>query len=375
MNILDSKTVIITGAGASKEYGYPLGSELRQQVASTLRHKPFRPLLQEQGYDESFIDEFDDLLHYSTAHETIDSLLEHHPRFRDIGCLAIAYNLLPKGAHATVFPARGWYRRLFDELALQEDSPRPGNTTILTLNYEQSLQYYLQHAYLYDCSEVHYSLAKKNIGNITYIYAHGTLGEFPKRQLSEQDRGTIAVDAAKRMKIVSDQVDGTEPMRGAAEAIDQANNIVFLGFGYEMETMRRLVGASATSGKNFFGTVLGLPETRRDEVRKYFGNRIVLFDQPIEQWFDEMNYIDGVFPKDGHSSIKFTRHDNNSMIISSTQTKHELLLDNKILNNVISGHFREVVSRHSSNPQDAAILRSVSCKTLVGAANEILDKA
>jgi hypothetical protein len=372
MNIFSNKTVIVTGAGASKEYGYPLGNELRLQVTSILASGPFRALLKKQKYEDAFVDEFLELLKYSTSHETIDSLLEHHPRFRNIGCLAIAYILLSQGHHGTIFPAKGWYRRLFTELSLDTDTSPARNISFVTLNYEQSLQYYLQHSYKYDCSEAKYADAKRNIESIKHLYAHGTLGTFPRTPLSNNDKDAIAIAVAQSMMLIFDNVDETDPFRKAADEIAQAQNVVFLGLGYEMRTMRRLLGKYANdTTKNFFGTVFKLPAARRNELRKLFGGNIILFDCSIEQWFDRMLFIDAEFPNDTAEFISFDRHDNNKILITNKHSGHNVLLDRPSINHVLSGEYSQLIKKYSANPEDAKTLRSISIRTLVNVAYKI----
>lgn len=372
MNIFDNKTVIVTGAGASKEYGYPLGNELRQQVTAILDSGPFQALLKKQKYETPFINDFSDLLKYSTSHETIDNLLEHHPTFRNVGCLAIAYILLSHGHHKTVFPARGWYRRLFTELALHADKSPARNVTFVTLNYEQSLQYYLRHSYKYDCGEKYHPQAKNNTESINHLYAHGTLGTFPRSPLSNDDKDRIATEVAQSMMLIFDNVEGTDPFRKAVVEIEQAQNIVFLGLGYEMRTMRRLLGNSANdTTKRFFGTMFQLSAARRSELRKLFGGKIILFDCNIEQWFDRMSFIDAEFPNDTAEFISFDRHDNNKILITNKHSGHNVLLDRPSINHVLSGEYSQLMKKYSANPEDAKTLRSISIRTLVNVAYKI----
>ena len=93
-NILNSKTVFILGAGASKPFNFPLGSELKQQMLSQLENEYNKKVLNSVDFDNRTIHEFHKALSY-TSHPTIDIFLEKKRKFREIGAYVIAQALIP----------------------------------------------------------------------------------------------------------------------------------------------------------------------------------------------------------------------------------------------------------------------------------------
>jgi hypothetical protein len=110
--MIQSRTVLVLGAGASVPYGFPSGEELRRKVLRSLGLKPEVPgsllqLLNNAGFDHSHIQDFrTELLHANTT--SVDLFLEKRPKFVDVGKVAIAAILLPLEADSlkTIFEPR-----------------------------------------------------------------------------------------------------------------------------------------------------------------------------------------------------------------------------------------------------------------------------
>jgi len=379
LKIFNDKTVIVTGAGASNPYGYPLGAQLLDVISKTLtgrrQRSPLRDFLKSQHYGDDLVDEFNEMLTCAKRYETIDSLLEHHPRFRDMGCLAIAYNLAPLGNHSTLFPAKGWYEIIFKQLLMESTPERSKNSTFVTLNYEQSLEYFLKNAYRYECSEADYKTARESVEGLSFVYAHGTLGLFPKAKLPGAEITGVAVNAARNMRIISDRIEDDSSMTEAAKAISEAKSVVLLGLGYEMRTIRRLFSIKPKADRNIYGTAFKLTPSRKAEVREFFGNRILLFDCPAETFFSQMEFIENLFPSNpAIVQARFRRHEKNYLHISSEQVGDELILKEQDLALVKNGHFVELLNKYpESKGGERALLLSSPPLSLANAVYE-LDK-
>ena len=119
-NILNSKTVFILSAGASKPFNFPLGSELKQQMLSQLENEYNKKVLNSVDFDNRTIHEFHKALSY-TSHPTIDIFLEKKRKFREIGAYVIAQALIPCENDLRLFPQRDWYGDLFTILDFENE--------------------------------------------------------------------------------------------------------------------------------------------------------------------------------------------------------------------------------------------------------------
>ena len=89
-------TVLVLGAGASTDYGYPTGPELRDRILKGLDHpgSTMHQQLESVGYDEDRARTFR-LAFGRHQLPTIDQFLGEHPEFGPIGTVAIACALFP----------------------------------------------------------------------------------------------------------------------------------------------------------------------------------------------------------------------------------------------------------------------------------------
>lgn len=143
--MITKTTVLILGAGASIDYGFPLGRGLRDLVCR-VPGTAGASAITDAGYDPEELNEFVDILRHS-GYTSVDWFLEDRPEFISIGKAAIAAALIPFENPDRLFPpdapANHWYELLLNTM----DSPRGSFTenrlSIVTFNYDRSLEYYL----------------------------------------------------------------------------------------------------------------------------------------------------------------------------------------------------------------------------------------
>lgn len=95
--MIEKRTVLVLGAGASAELGFPLGRGLLRQTVDTIRRKEetrFYQVLRECGFSDDQMQEFARDLEVSMQ-PSVDAFLENRPEFLDVGKAAIAAALLP----------------------------------------------------------------------------------------------------------------------------------------------------------------------------------------------------------------------------------------------------------------------------------------
>lgn len=239
-------TVLILGAGASLHCGYPLGLQLISDVASLRQKSPYLPLPARWSHEdlERFITRLSRSGHYS-----IDAFLEIVPPEIELGKYLIAYCLKQKEDIDRLFPPydSGWYQYLFNCLLNNDTAPFSNNQlTIVTYNYDRSLE-----AYIYEALMARFSMtpdeAKVELAKVPIIHVHGSIGVFPEIPYSTSKDIDVVSEIARCITIIHEIHDHdqegefcNEEFRLANLAINNASRIVFLGFGFHYDNVRRL---------------------------------------------------------------------------------------------------------------------------------------
>lgn len=283
---LTKATVLILGAGASMPYGFPSGDQLKERIVSSLESFPKRSgpgtqlenLLHASGIDHDHVEEFRDEL-VGAHHITIDRFLQNRRNFERIGKLAIAATLIPFEADSITpmlkpwkaLPdakdraAEGWYSYLARQLNLSSTDWGRGLLTIITYNYDRSLEHYL-FTILKSTCEKSMEECWKIFRSIPIIHVYGQLGLY-NRVGTGLAYGSplelpIAREAAKNIQIMHESTD-KGVVQQVQEAIREAEIICFLGFGYHRENLAPLGVQSDMPGKTVLGTAYRLTEVER----------------------------------------------------------------------------------------------------------------
>lgn len=272
-------TVLVLGAGASTDYGYPTGPELRDTILDGLASSgtPMHERLKSQGYDDSRIKVFRKEFADSQL-PTIDQFLEGPSEFGFIGKLAIACALLPyeESWRLERRSQSKWYDYLWDELRRDIEHFTDNNLTIVTFNYDRSLEQYLGRALAVagatDISE--------RLSSLGFIHVYGTLGHRPYIDLSAREYGDIEDPsllqrAAKSIKIIDREDDPAllSQFELAKQALSNAKRVVMLGFGYDATNVERLGLRESVRGRDagVLGTAWKMPIMERNKVEQVVG--------------------------------------------------------------------------------------------------------
>lgn len=79
--------------------------------------------------------------------------------------------------------------------------------------------------------------------------------------------------------MIHDQhLDNSEAFQDAAQLIATASDVLFLGFGYDQRTLKRLGVFDVRNGPMFYGTAYEMQPEWQAEVRKMFKNKIQIED-------------------------------------------------------------------------------------------------
>ena len=276
MRFLDEPTVFILGAGASKPYGFPLGPDLKTHLLERTVAKSTRKSLKELGFDEPLIDSFRDALRFG-VHTTIDTFLERKRNFRELGSYLIASTIMPMEKHEALFPQKDWYGTLFKMLSFEDDTPSASHLSIVTLNYDRSLEHFLRMNIDYNCRHDRVDFAHTKRRQIRFVHAHGCLGRYPDVMYGTGISDVNALRAAaSSIKIVSDRLDDSPDFLEAQKIIADAKCIVIMGFGYNETTLSALMSQAKLDGVKCFGTAYGFNSDGHRKIKEYFNNRITL---------------------------------------------------------------------------------------------------
>jgi len=293
------KTLFILGAGASVDFGFPTGNELRENIRGLSSYQHIQNLSESvtDGKDKVHSDyrsfkaggtksipgnvlegleavyklepdlkEFCDKFHNSPVY-SIDEWLVNWPDLRDVGCLVLAYHILKAEAHSNLFRTETWAQYLLGLCGNTRDEFEKAQFLIVTFNYDRSFEFFLYYTllnkYAYDPEQASQIVKKKVIHHI-----HGKLGALEWENTPEEvmiKHGNYRIPfnqlraAANQIKVVHETNRSDKLSLRARELIDWSDNVVFLGFAYNSENMRKL-GFSPMLGYAKEGDKRSLPQ-------------------------------------------------------------------------------------------------------------------
>jgi hypothetical protein len=285
----------------------PCTIELRDQILSNLAETMVRPAnsktwrntLNVGGFESRVISDFrNDFLR--SQQYSIDAFLANRSEFVEIGKFIIAMSLIECEQEKLLYSPDaekkgGVYQYLFNGMANNQEDFENNQLSFITFNYDRSLEYFLFNAIK--------SLFGKKVEdtisilhNIQIIHVHGWLGSFGWE--SPQGRnysplGTLGNDTHKQydanliriasgqIKIISEGVDTSKEFAKADELLSKADNIYFLGFGYNSTNLKRLkmdkqrllstIGENVPGVKPYYssiGSAMGLGQIQMKSIER-----------------------------------------------------------------------------------------------------------
>jgi hypothetical protein len=275
---------MVLGAGASMHLKFPSGAELVARICEQLGNSGSETTKTLRACEwEDTIEMFRRELSASQQ-PSVDAFLENRPEYLEIGKLAIASSLIPFEMPDRIsnrVAKDDWYQYLFSHLGLTPDNYQDSKLTFVTFNYDRSLSYFL-----FTAMKHSFGLSDKEAATIVRalepIHVYGKLGEL--RELHDQGRGysqhvtpKMAKIAADSMRIMVDGVASGE-LEEAWRAIDEAELIMFIGFGYHKVYVWRLMIPDRAGRRQLCGSAYGLGAGERVGVASLFPNAITLGD-------------------------------------------------------------------------------------------------
>lgn len=312
--MINKKTVLILGAGASVPYGFPTGTKLRQNILDLFKEEikndwDFRKHPRILGkYEKNEIWNYirsiqgiDGLSRFISALQkskkySVDAFLERRTEFLEIGKALISMVLISKEAEQYIDNAESdWYQYLLNEMEAPVHEFLQNNITILTFNYDRSLEFYF-----FNSLKNSYGLSDDEtvtlLQSIPIIHLHGTLGNLPfitnaSSRLYNQVRSIEAIKICSvNIKIIYENEIELERFKFAREHMEDADIVCFLGFGYNPTNLERLGVKEVLRGKAVYGSTYGLTGSEVKRIGKYFNHQIN-FPLDFRDNLDVLNFL------------------------------------------------------------------------------------
>lgn len=260
--MITKNTVFILGAGASADFGFPLGERLREEIYSNLLKNAADVTSLAQALVGVWKDEVNDykrtiakfaeaLRHASDY--SVDAFLENFPNtYLKIGKMTIAQVLVKYENHDRLFEGDNWYRILVNKMKIgcTIDNFHQNKVSFVTFNYDRSLEHFL---YTVLCSfheKANESWAANVIKQIPIVHLYGKLDPLPwenselgkGRTYGRQYSHAQFKEYKDGIGIVFESIsEGTKSNFDKATALlEVAERIYILGFGFDSENTLRL---------------------------------------------------------------------------------------------------------------------------------------
>jgi hypothetical protein len=263
-------TVLVLGAGASQPYGYPLGGELRNILCS--EDSGFITLVEQAGQARSQIMHF--MTEFGNSNlASVDVFLERRPALAELGRAMIAAALLRcERQHLQ----GDWYSYLWQLLA--QDAPtvdafRRNTLRVITFNYDTSFERFLINS-MRASYDLRLDEAKQVIeGTVQVIHVHGQIpykldGSVVSPYPARQD---YVREFASRIITLHQGEDNSPEFSMARQWLGNAKRVLFLGFSYQADNVRRLrPGDWLRGGSVMCGSTFGMVGQEIDRLSYMF---------------------------------------------------------------------------------------------------------
>ncbi|MDB9456949.1 hypothetical protein PN473_00685 [Dolichospermum circinale CS-545/17] len=326
--MLNSKTVLVLGAGASHEIGFPLGERLKEIISSKLDMKfsgfqqvngcpkisdAIRLYIKENSLDQSefsgYITSAIDLKGALEVSQSIDHALYSRSNNRKIelcGKLGIVSSIIDYEQRSDLYYehenyniidltklSKSWYPKFFFELSSNIDHENYkkifDKLTIVNFNYDRSFEQYL---YLSMIKRFGISGEESSevIKNLNIIYPYGNIGKLPWQHYKKGEiikYGDISYNQYNNIyKNIKTFHEIQSYDSNLKNSLRNASNIAFLGFGFHEQNMKLLDMEYVTNISNIYATGLNLSYNRVDDYKNrlniaFKSNRVKIEIQDI----------------------------------------------------------------------------------------------
>lgn len=310
-------TVLVLGAGASADVGYPTGKDLTNRICiklstknNTYKSSALFKAAVEAGFSEDEVVQFGRDFHDSQV-LSIDDFLSENLQWHAVGKFCIAHELIEVENEEALkeMGRNAWYRQLRHALGNGLEQLRQSKLKIITFNYDRSLEHFLFTSYRsISRATAQPTGVRECLNNLEFLHIHGQIGSLEWQEgghrpygpaksameIREQSRRILIVDESENQRYLS-----TPPW----EIIEWAEQVLFIGFGFAPSNMARLgMERFKKNEKIGFGaTTMGLAQVQLSTLKSDFGFKpfdgcAALFgahvlDDPIKPVFGQTKLI------------------------------------------------------------------------------------
>ncbi len=260
-------TVFVIGAGASAEFGLPVGAGLMEQIKlnsmfrfdiSLMEGVPAILNALRERYESREVEER--LTAMREIHRSIDlagsidEFINRHyndPLIAEVGKLQIAYAISNAEAKSILAGTKWndepfdwerlkptWIRTfaqlLFEGIRNDEVENVGGNITIICFNYDRCIEQYLSSAIVRTFKDVSFDQARKIVSRMKIIHPYGSLGALSALPFGREPQ--MLYDISENLVTWSESAE-SERRSEISSAMMDATTIVFLGFAFAPQNM------------------------------------------------------------------------------------------------------------------------------------------
>ncbi len=302
------KTVFVVGAGASKEVGLPVGSELVEIVADKLNYQMRYGSLDPDHGDRDVLDAIQQVARdrpaldsylaaarrvregviYSNSIDTFLDLHKDDQKITELGKLAIAKTILEREQssslyiehNGTEFPdvaglkdtwLVGLIRGMSAGVPREEIDRIFERVSFIVFNYDRCIEHFLHNALrkLYGIDDTE---AGSVLKNLPILHPYGVIANLPWRSADGIPFGFPANRAAmrlmsKKIKTYTEQIEDRTTLDAVKQEVETADILVFLGFSYHQSNLAILDPGAEIAAKKVLGTALKISESDVGEIR------------------------------------------------------------------------------------------------------------
>jgi hypothetical protein len=313
--LLKRKTLFVVGAGASEEFGLPLGYGLASQISQNLRFR-FRDNQPSEG-DPALYGALQTIANnnQNRMHElfkccrrisdglplakSIDSFINTHAHDADIALIAkfsIAQQIsraegrsslgsailnknFKEAVHGFANMSPTWLTKFCEHMFAghshaQVESVFQG-CSFICFNYDRVIQEFLRRSLMgyFLIDEQH---AANIVANIKILHPYGNIGTvYPSStqtgsvfHFGNSLQGHQIPERASKLRTFHEGMEDETIKQHIADLVSDAEVIVFLGFGYIRQNMQILAPQSVCkASKQIFGTAYKLSDSNTDDIR------------------------------------------------------------------------------------------------------------
>lgn len=281
--------MFVLGAGASAPYGFPVGRGLLMEICKLIG------MTESEGgalghqllafrFDSKKVYSFANDL-YRSQQPSVDAFLENRPEYMEIGKTAIAAALIPYEIEGTLY-RNDWYEYLVRMIAPTQNAFLKSSLSIITFNYDRSLEHSL-----FVALKASFGLSDadsaKLLSSLPIVHVHGLLGGLP--YLTESEARPYVpkltpelVKVAAAQILIVHEVDGLGPaFERAHELLSKAAKVCFLGFGYLPANVVRLQINQLCREGVLIGTAFDMQDAERNRAVGLFKNGLSLSNENV----------------------------------------------------------------------------------------------